>query len=92
MEPLFEAKAVFNDEYAIYNIYRVGGESYKAQLIKDEDTPSDTGAPPELLMSKLNGEWQVENATYKELATTLATEIDVFNNGYGALLGRIGIR
>lgn len=91
MKPLFEAKARYADKYALYNIYRVEPGKYKAELITDENGDFDSSAPNELLLSKNDGEWQTEDATFKELGGTLGIEIDVFNNGYGALLGRIGV-
>jgi hypothetical protein len=88
MEPLFEAKALYVNEYALYNIYRIAPEKYKAQLITDEN---DSAAPMELLIIKSNGQWQTEDPAFNELGTTLGVEIDVFNHGYGDILGRIGI-
>ena len=90
MEPLFEAKALYADQYVLYNIYRLGTEKYRAQLVTDEEGDYDPGAPKELVLSKNNRGWHIEDSSFKDLGNTLAIEIDVFNNGYGALLGRIG--
>lgn len=92
MEPLFEAKATFNEQITIYNIYRIHPEKYKAQIVLKESTKSDKDAPSELVLFKKNGTWQAEDNTNLELSTTLGIEIDVFNHGYGDLLGRIGVR
>jgi hypothetical protein len=91
MEPLFEAKAPYEDEYALYNIYRIEQEKYKAQLLFDKEGNTNPGAPMELIITKKNRKWQTEDSRFEDLATTLGVEIDAFNNGYGALLGRIGI-
>lgn len=91
MEPLFEAKALYENEYALYNIFRLERGRYKAQLITDEDGNYDAAAPMELILCKREGQWHPEDNGPNELATTLGMEIDAFNNGYGAILGRIGI-
>lgn len=91
MEPLFEAKALYENEYALYNIYRLEVDKYKAQLITDENGNYDSASPMELIVSKQNGEWQTDDPAFHDLGCTLGIEIDAFNNGYGALLGRIGI-
>lgn len=91
MEPLFEAKALYGGQYVLYNIYRLGTEKYKAQLVIDENGDNDSTAPAEFVISKNNRQWQTEDNTYEDLTTTIGVEIDAFNNGYGALLGRIGI-
>jgi hypothetical protein len=91
MERLFEAKAPFEDQYALYNIYRLAPQEYKAELISDKNGDYVTTAPKELVISKSNGNWQAQDNLFSELVRTLGVEIDVFNNGYGALLGRIGI-
>ena len=90
MEPLFEAKALFEDQYVLYNIYRVEPEKYKAELIVDEAGDNETAAPRQVIVSKNNRKWETEDNTASELGATLGIEIDAFNNGYGALLGRIG--
>lgn len=90
MEPLFEAKALFEDQYALYNVHRLTQDKYKAQLIVDEDNDAETIPPKELVLIKKAGTWQTEDDQFIELGSTIGTEIDVFNNGYGALLGRIG--
>ncbi len=91
MEPLFEAKASYNGRYQLYNVYRVEPEKYKAQLILNGDG-NDTGAPRELTIFKNNHAWHTVEENYNELGSTIGIEIDVFNNGYGELLGRIGVR
>lgn len=91
MEPLFQAKALWAAQYALYDIFRVDRNKYRAQLITDEDGNYDDAAPLELLITKIDGVWQTEDQTYCELAGTIGIEIDAFNNGYGAILGRIGI-
>jgi hypothetical protein len=91
MEPLFEAKALYADEYALYNVYRLEAEKYKAELIVDKDGSYDAAAPMELIVTKKNGQWYTEDPAFNELGATIGIEIDTFNNGYGALLGRIGI-
>ena len=91
MEQLFEAKAPFEDQYALYIIYRLTPQEYRAELLPDKDGEYDTAAPKELIVTKNNGNWQSDNAAFGELAKTIGVEIDVFNNGYGALLGRIGV-
>jgi len=92
MEPLFEAKVTYNGRYELYNVYRLETEKYKAQLIINEDS-DDTGAPKELTMFKDNNNtWHTDDKNCTELCSTLGIEIDVFNTGYGELLGRIGVR
>lgn len=91
MDPLFEAKALYGNEYASYNIFRMERGRYKAQLITDAEGNYDDAAPMELIVCKRQGQWHPEDNGYHELASTLGVEIDAFNNGYGALLGRIGI-
>ena len=92
MEPLFEAKATFDGRLRVYNIFRTSPESYKAQFVPGEDDEEATTAPAELLLTRDNGSWQTEDNKYNDLGSTLGIEIDVFNNGYGDLLGRIGVR
>jgi hypothetical protein len=91
MEPLFEAKALYENEYVLYNIYRTEREKYKAELIIDDDEEDKSTAPKELMVIKKDGEWHIEDPRFNELGLTLGIEIDAFNNGYGALLGRIGV-
>ncbi len=91
MERLFEAKAPFKDQYALYNIYRLTPLEYKAELISDRNGEYDCAAPRELIISKNDGDWQSKDHLFTDLVKTIGVEIDVFNNGYGALLGRIGI-
>lgn len=91
MEPLFEAKALYANDYALYNIFRIGRDEYRAELIADENDNSPVSAPAELILSKNNGEWEIQDREFHELGGTLGVEIDAFNNGYGALLGRIGV-
>ena len=88
MDCLFEAKALFEEEYVIYYIFRAEDKKYRAELLKNEERP--TSAPESIVLFKKDGEWQSEDNKHKELVSTLGIEIDVFNNGYGALLGRIG--
>ncbi len=90
MKPLFEAKAIINARTAFYNIYRVELQKYKAKIIVKENQSHTV--PDELVLEKENGMWKTGNNDYKELGTTLGVEIDVFNNGYGDLLGKIGVR
>ncbi|MCW3114946.1 MAG: hypothetical protein JWR18_3342 [Segetibacter sp.] len=90
MEPLFEAKALFEDQYALYNVHRLGQDKYKAQLVVSEDNDDETTPPKELVLIKKGGKWQTEDSKFAELGSTIGIDIDVFNNGYGALLGRIG--
>jgi hypothetical protein len=92
MEPLFEAKASYGDQYALYNVHRLDHEKYKAELISHDTGNTDAPAPAELILSKKNGTWQTDDNQVSELISTIGIEIDVFNNGYGALLGRIGVR
>jgi hypothetical protein len=91
MKPLFEAKATFNKQRTFYKIFRLHPEKYKAQIVAKESAYNTT-APEELVLIKNNGTWQTEDSTHKELSSTLGIEIDVFNNGYGDVLGRIGLR
>jgi len=91
MKPLFEAKALYAEEYALYNIYRLEPEKYKAQLIYDQNDNYDPLAPVELVVTKQNGQWKTHDERYSELGSTIGIEIDVFNNGYGDILGRIGV-
>jgi hypothetical protein len=90
MDPLFEAKALFDDQYALYNIYRIEPEKYKAERVIDEEENTDSSAPMELIVSKNNGKWETDDKSLIDLGATLGIEIDAFNYGYGALLGRIG--
>lgn len=92
MEPLFEAKATYKEELATFNIFRLEEEKYKAELVQNEDKPYTTDVPKELVVEKLSGQWQTDRVDFKELGSTLGVEIDVFNSGYGDLLGRIGVR
>jgi len=92
MDRLFEAKARFGEEYVLYNIYRLGLDQYEAQLIQEENAETDLNVPRRLIVSKDNGQWQTDEATFSELGSTLGIEIDAFNHGYGELLGRIGVR
>jgi hypothetical protein len=92
MEPLFEAKATVNEILTAYNIYRIDQENYKAEIVKDEDSDYNTSAPEELTLTKNHGTWTTHDNNNIDLVATLGIEIDVFNNGYGALLGRIGVR
>ena len=91
MSPLFEAKASVQDQYALYNIFRLDLDKYKAELISDKNEEYHSSAPRELIISKNNGKWNSENQLFEDLVATIGVEIDVFNNGYGALLGRIGV-
>lgn len=92
MNPLFEAKVSVEDQYALYNIFRLDSNKYKAELIMDDNGEFYALAPRELILTKNNGKWQSEDASFEELVKTIGIEIDVFNNGYGALLGRIGVK
>lgn len=89
MEPLFEAKALVSEKYAMYHIYRISTRKYRAELILDEDGSTNGAAPTELIITKTEASWQTDNSDFEEIGVTLGTEIDVFNNGYGAILGRI---
>ena len=91
MEQLFEAKAIINEETLLYNIFEMPPEKYRAEIVLKENN-NDTAAPAELILIKNNETWQSEDNTYPELSAILGAEIDVFNNGYGDLLGRIGVR
>lgn len=92
MELLFEAKAIINEETLLYNIFEAQPEKYKAEIVLKENIDSNTNAPDELILIKNNKTWQSEDNTYPELSAALGAEIDVFNDGYGDLLGRIGIQ
>lgn len=92
MELLFEAKAITNEQKTLYNIFRLQPERYKAEMILEEDADIDKTFPAELILIKNNESWQSEDNNYPELSATLGAEIDVFNNGYGDLLGKIGVR
>jgi len=92
MEPLFEAKTTFDERMTLYNIFRIGKEKYKAEMVNNKNDRHETTAPRELILTKNNYTWQTENSDYAELGATLGAEIDAFNNGYGDLLGRIGVR
>ena len=91
MDQLFEAKALVNDQYLLFSIDRISTNEYKATSIADQSAETVHMAPTELILAKENGEWKTENKQLHELATTLGSEIDAFNSGYGDLLGRIGI-
>ena len=91
MQPLFEAKATFDERITVYNIFRIGPEKYKAQIVIDEGAKNEATAPAEMILTKDQGTWHIEDNNYDELGATLGAEIDVFNNGYGELLGRIGV-
>lgn len=58
----------------------------------EENNDTDTTFPAELVLIKNDEIWQSEDKAYPELSSTLGDEIDVFNSGYGELLGRIGVR
>ncbi len=90
MEPLFEAKALVLDDYVLYHIFRLDTKRYRAVLIENEDGTVNDAAPAELIITKDNGSWQTEGERFEELGETIGAEIDAFNNGYGAILGRIG--
>ena len=92
MKILFEAKAVINKQIIFYNISRISSEKYKAELILREDVYSNSTLPDGLVLIKKNGSWQTEDNLSNELTATLGTGIDVFNTGYGDLLGKIGVR
>lgn len=91
MEPLFEAKAPIGNNYASYSIFRLEKQKYKARLIEDDSTTYQFEPPIELVVSKKDGKWETEGLQFKDLGDTIGMEIDTFNNGYGDLLGRIGI-
>ena len=94
MEPLFEAQATVNEKLTSYNVYRLSENTYKITLKHnedDDDAENLTGAPAEFTMKKTDGKWCTEAISYGELCSTIGTEIDVFNYGYGDLLGRIGV-
>jgi len=90
MSPLFQAKVLYRDEYILYDIFRTGAEDYIAKHVRGEDEQTQSEAPPQLAISKSSGVWKTEGSSDNTLCTTLGLEIDVFNNGYGDLLGRIG--
>lgn len=90
MEPLFEAKAPIEDKHAVYNIYRISRKKFSAKLVVDENE-EPIAAPAELVIYKSDGKWNTEDDQFNELGEILGVEIDAFNNGYGALLGKIGI-
>ena len=90
-EPLFEAKITYNEQLELYNIFRIDGEKYKAKLV-DKNGEVISGAPKELTLFKENGKWQTDDTINDTFGSTLGMEIDVFNTGYGDLLGRIGVR
>ncbi len=92
MELLFEAKAITNEQKTLYNIFRLQPERYKAEMILEENADIDKTSPSELILIKNNETWQSEDDTYPELSAALGAEIDVFNYGYGDLLGRIGVK
>lgn len=92
MKVLFEAKARIKQQMVLYNIFRLQPEKYKAVIALKANTDNDQAAPSEVVLIKKNGAWQTEDNTNAVLAGTLGIEIDVFNNGYGDLLGRIGVR
>ena len=92
MKILFEAKAIINNQIIFYNIFRIQSEKYKAEMVLREDIESNPTLPAELVLIKKNGTWETEDKKNTELSVTLGTEIDVFNYGYGDLLGRIGVR
>jgi hypothetical protein len=92
MEPLFEAKARVNEQLTLFNVYRLTVDKYKVEPKRDEDIDSSNDAPEELTLHKQKGQWITEDTLYTALGCTIGTEIDVFNNGYGGLLGRIGDR
>ena len=92
MTLLFQAKATFNRRLTFYNIFRLQAEKYKAEIVLKENTGNKTTVPGELVLIKNNGTWQTEDNSHTELSTVLGAEIDVFNYGYGDLLGRIGVR
>jgi len=90
MELLFQAKAIINEDTVLYNIFRLESEKYKAEIVLEENT--DTTFPERLILMKNNETWQSEDKAYPQLSAILGDEIDVFNYGYGDLLGRIGVR
>ena len=83
MDPLFEAKVYVEDQYALYHIYRLDRQQYRAQLVVDKNGDYATAAPTELIVSKNNGRWETNPGEFNHLGSTLGVEIDVFNNGYG---------
>lgn len=91
MEPLFEAKARFNEAIVSYNIFRIDNDNYEASLLSPEDANFPTSAPGRLKLTKTREEWLIDDEAHKQLGATLGIEIDVFNTGYGDLLGRIGV-
>jgi hypothetical protein len=91
MERLFEAKARVNDQYTFYDVFRLTQDTYRAILKLDNESENENQAPQELILEKKEGKWHTEDSRFTELGATLGVEIDVFNMGYGDLLGRIGI-
>ena len=57
----------------------------------DDEGFNSTEAPTELIVEKKDGMWYTEDKGHNKLASTLGAEIDVFNYGYGDLLGRIEV-
>ena len=91
MEPLFEAKVTINEVLISYNIYRITQEKYKAELMPNHDSDTSVEAPSEFTLEKKENKWCTADGNYTDIVSTLGTEIDVFNYGYGDLLGRIGV-
>lgn len=91
MAPLFEAKATFKEQLETYNIYRLELEKYKAELV-GSSAGQDPELPKQVILTKENGSWKTGDGFNTAFAKVLGTEIDVFNTGYGDLLGRIGVR
>ena len=90
MEPLFEAKARVNEQLTLFNVYRLTPDKYRVELKANEDYDYTNNPPQEVILEKKDGQWVAENYQYNELGKTICVEIDVFNIGYGDLLGRIG--
>ena len=91
MNLLFEAKVVINNQIIFYNIFRLQPNRYKAEIVLKEDTDENVSLPDKIILIKHNETWYTEDNKTTDLSTTIGAEIDVFNTGYGDLLGRIGV-
>jgi hypothetical protein len=92
MEPLFEAKATYNEQLTLFNVFRLAANKYKVERKIDGETNDAGSGPTQLTLEKTGGQWITDDANYTDLGCTIGTEIDVFNIGYGDLLGHIGVR
>ena len=92
MEPLFEAKATYNEALTFFNVYRLTADKYKVERKDVAETNIASDVPEQLTLEKAGGQWIIDDAQYTDLGCTIGSEIDVFNIGYGDLLGHIGIK